>query len=223
MSQSSVGLSEPAYNHILHMIMTKQLLPGERIPETKIAQEFNISRTPVRDAMRQLANEGLIEIFPNRFAQVREYSDSAIAEIGTLRVALDTMAIKLASLYGSRANFLNLAEIAEQCADALEHNDGVERRRLDCDFHMELARISGNNLLIKFQKELYLRVQYIILHHPHAVVDELHHIRQHYEIAEALMNQDEKKATEIILDHLTSFYNLKDKYPENFFVLPFNS
>ncbi len=219
MSKTSVGLSEPAYKHLLHLIMTKQLMPGDRIPEVKIAQEFNISRTPVRDAMRQLCNEGLIDIFPNRFAQVRIYTDDMIAEIGTLRVALDSMAIKLACLYGSRADFLKLVDIAEQCAGALEHEDSALRRQLDCDFHLELARIAGNELLSKFQKELYLRVQFIMLHHPDTVVDDLQHTRQHYEIAEALMNHDEKKATDLIVTHLTSFYNLKTRYPENFFAL----
>ena len=107
MSKRNVGLSEPAYKHILELIMTKRLMPGDRIPETRIAEEFNISRTPVRDAMRQLSNEGLIEIFPNRFAQVKVYGDDAIQEIGTVRVALDTMSVKLAGLYGSRADFLH--------------------------------------------------------------------------------------------------------------------
>ena len=57
MPKRSAGLREPAYNHLLNLIMTKQLMPGERIPETRIAKEFNISRTPVRDAMRQLSND----------------------------------------------------------------------------------------------------------------------------------------------------------------------
>lgn len=217
MSKSTVGLSEPAYAHMLELIMTKQLMPGERIPETKIAQEFNISRTPVRDAMRQLSNDGLIEIFPNRFAQVRTYTDDDIAEIGTLRVALDTMAIKLAGLYGSRADFLRLSEIAAGCTAAFEAGDGMQRRALDADFHLELARIAGNELLLKYQKELYLRVQFILLHHPNAVADEIRHTQQHTEIAEALMNRDESRAIAIIVDHLTSFYDLKHKYPDGFF------
>ena len=116
MAKNSAGLGQPTYDYLLNMIMTKQLMPGERIPELKIAQVFGISRTPVRDAMRQLANEGLIEIFPNRFAQVKQYDDNAITEIGTLRIALDSMAIKLALLFGSQADFLHLKEIAQNCA-----------------------------------------------------------------------------------------------------------
>lgn len=217
MSKSSVGLSEPAYHYISQLIMSKQLMPGDRIPETRIAQEFNISRTPVRDAMRQLANEGLIEIFPNRFAQVRVYTPDEVAEIGTLRVALDSMSIKLAGLYGSRVEFLHLAEIAESCIAAFEAGDGEQRRAKDSEFHLELARIAKNSLLFKYQKELYLRVQFILLHQPNPVQDEVRHLRQHLEIAEALMNHDEKAAIAAITDHLTSFYGLRERYPADFF------
>lgn len=217
MSKSSVGLSEPAYHYISNLIMTKQLMPGDRIPETRIAQEFNISRTPVRDAMRQLCNEGLIEIFPNRFAQVRIYTPDEVAEIGTLRVAMDTMSIKLAGLFGSRAEFMHLSEIADQCIAAYEAGDGEQRRALDSEFHLELARIAKNSLLLKYQKELYLRVQFILLHQPNPVQDELRHLRQHLEIAEALMNHDEHAAIATIVDHLTSFYGLRDRYPTDFF------
>ncbi|MCL2865756.1 MAG: GntR family transcriptional regulator [Lachnospiraceae bacterium] len=217
MEKKKTGLSKSVHDHILEQIMTKQLLPGERIPEEKIATEFKISRTPVRDAMRQLANEGLIELIPNRFAKVKEFNSESIAEIGTLRIALDTMAIKLASLYGSRIDFIHLADIAKQCEAAYLANNTVLKRQLDIKFHMTLAKISGNSLLLKFQKELYLRIQYILLTHPNPISNEERHLQQHFEITEALQNNDETLAVEIITDHLTSFYQLEDKFPQSFF------
>ena len=217
MTKNGGGLRHPAYNHMLDMIMSKQLMPGDKIPEVKIAQEFGISRTPVRDAMRQLANEGLIEIYPNRFAKVAEYGESAIRDIGVLRIALDSMAVKLSSMFGSQADFLRLKQIAQDCYDAMSKGDKGQRWRFDSDFHMELARISGNDLLIKFQKELYMRVRFIMMHHPNPMNNEQRHLRQHFEIADALANHDEKTAIAIVEDHLTSFYNLRDKFPPQFF------
>lgn len=217
MSKSSIGLMEQAHDYILSMIMSKQLTAGDRIPELKIAEQFKISRTPVRDAMRQLANEGLIEIYPNRFAEVKNYSEREIREIGTLRVTFDTTAVRLAALYGSRADFLRLMTIAEKCAAALEAGSESEQLQFDCDFHLELARIAGNDLLIKFQKELYLRVQYIMLTHPNYVADQIRHARQHFEIAEALIDSKESTAMDIIVTHLTESYGLKDYYPTGFF------
>jgi DNA-binding GntR family transcriptional regulator len=217
MKKNNVNLSEQTYDYILNMIMTKQLLPGEKIPELKISQEFNISRTPVRDAMRQLANEGLIEIEPNRFAKVVDYDYSALHDIGVLRIALDSMGIKLASLFGSMADFLNLKEIAQKCADASESGNQAKRFEYDVDFHMELANISKNDLLIKFQKELYMRVRFILIHRPNELGNEKLHIRQHFDITQALIDHDEKTALAIVRDHLSSFYDLRDQFPDGFF------
>jgi len=217
MPKSKVVLSEPVYDYILQMVINKELKPGDRIPETKIAEKFTISRTPVRDAMRRLSNEGIIDIFPNRYAQVKVYSEKSITEIGTLRVALDTISVKLASLYGSRSDFLHLADLAKQLEEAYEKKNSLLKKKLDCDFHLFLSQISGNELLIKYQKELYLRVQYIMIFYENPVENVKRYIKQHNEIAQALMEGNEKLAESIIIDHLTSFYNLSDKFPGNFF------
>ena len=119
-------------------------------------------------------------------------------------MAFDTTAVRLAALYGSRADFLRLLDIAEKCAAALQEGDESAQLQYDCDFHLELARIAGNALLVKFQKELYLRVQYIMLTHPNYV-------------AEALIDSKEDVATNMIVTHLTESYGLKDYYPAGFF------
>lgn len=222
MAKNPSGLSQPTYDYIKEMIMSRQLMPGDRIPEQKIAQEFGISRTPVRDAMRQLANEGLIEIFPNRFAKVAEYGPEDVKDIGILRISLDLIAIKLAALYGSQADFLRLRQIGQSIIDAHKAGEVAKRMEYDSDFHLELARISGNLLLLKFQTELYMRVQFIMLHHPNPVENEKRHLQQHLEISEALADNDVEKATALIIDHLASFYNLREKYPADFFnTVPF--
>ena len=223
MSKNSSALSQPAYDYMLDLIMSKKLMPGDKIPENKVAEIFGISRTPVRDAMRQLANDGLIVIYPNRFAQVVEYTMETILEIGSLRIALDTMSIKLALLYGSHSDFLALKKIANDCSEASKANNFELRCKYDSDFHMELANISRNSLLIKFQKEINLRVQYIILHYPNTIANEVKHINQHMQIADALIDHDQKKALNLIIDHLTTFYNLSEAFPPNFFNLVDNS
>ena len=72
------GLSEQVYNYLLLQILSNELKPGEKIAETKIAQEFNTSRTPIREAMRKLESQGLIQIFPKRYAQVANFSEKRL-------------------------------------------------------------------------------------------------------------------------------------------------
>ena len=65
------NLREMVYNYLLDMILSMKIKPGDRIPEARIATQFGISRTPIRDAMKQLANDGILNIYPNRFAEVK--------------------------------------------------------------------------------------------------------------------------------------------------------
>ncbi|KUK42618.1 MAG: Transcriptional regulator, GntR family, partial [Thermovirga lienii] len=58
------------YHEIRHKIITKQLKPGQRLPEVNIAAELGVSRTPVREALRRLASEGLVMIIPNSGARL---------------------------------------------------------------------------------------------------------------------------------------------------------
>ena len=217
MSNPSPALGHPVYEHILEMIMTRQLLPDEKIPENKIAETFGISRTPVREAMRQLANEGLINICPKRFAKVARYSPDEILEIGAMRLSLDTLAVKLCMLHGSQLDFLNLRRIADEIEQAHLANDYALRCKHDMQFHGELANIGKNSLLIKFQKEINLRVQFIVLNYPNAISNSYDSVVQHIEIADALIAHNEKRALEATLKHLAKFYMLDETYPRDFF------
>ena len=78
-----------------------ELKPGDRIPENKIAQQFGISRTPIREALRRLANDGVINIYPNRYAEVITIDPEYVSQIGQARIAIDTMLAKLAVYYGN--------------------------------------------------------------------------------------------------------------------------
>ena len=211
------GLNASAYHYILDLIMSRQLLPGDGISELKISQDLGVSRTPVRHAMHQLSERGLLEIAPNKIARVRSYSESEIRDVGILRIALDSTAIRLSTMYGSYAEFLHLSELAEHCIEIAKQGDLALQFQADIDFHMELAKISKNNLLMKFQKDINTRVQFIMLHNPRPPQADAWKLNQHLEIAKALMNHDEKEAQIIMTDHLTNFYNLKDQYPDEFF------
>ncbi len=218
MSKSNNMLSQKAYQYILDLIMTQQLRPNDKVPETMIAQEFQSSRTPVRDAIQKLANEGLLEIFPNRFVRLKEYSPKEITDVGTLRLTLDIMSIKLASLFGSRAEFMKLDGIAARCEEAYVQDNHALKRELDCQFHKYISEITKNEFLIKFQNELYLQVQYIMLNYPNTVEWSEEHVKQHHLIAQALIDNNIAFALKLIVGHLSEFYNLNSQYPENFFL-----
>ena len=216
MSKTVTSLSDPIYSHLLQAIMSGQIRPGARLTESHIATRFGVSRTPVRDALRKLREDGLIDLTPHH-VRISSYSPSAVRDIGILRLSLDSMAIKLSLLYGNQLDFLALLDIAKACEQAMLDGDQSQRRALDCDFHRKLAEISGNHLLFQMQNTLNLRVNFILLSHMDAVVNANIHVQQHFEIVDALMQHDEVRALQLISLHLRSFYNLDPQYPPHFF------
>jgi len=208
LEQEATNLGEVVYEYIKNMILGKQINCGERIPEEKIAKQLGVSRTPIREALRRLSNEGLINIYPNRFAEVITFDEQSIKELGVIRISFDTLAAQLAIHNGSNADFLKLKELADQCYEAAKRGDIANRIKSDYDFHLMLSQIGGNSTLMKLQKELYLKVQLLQATKYVDVSDSLRKIEHHHRIVEKLMERDVDAVIKLIQKHLVEFYNI---------------
>lgn len=201
-------LSERVYQQVLDLIMTKSIKCGERIPEEKIAQMLGISRTPIREAMRRLSNEGIVNIYPKRYAEVVTIDDKLIKDLGTVRITMDTLAALLAIDHGSNSDFMELKRIADNCREAAVRGDINERIKLDSSFHTELTEISGNPILVKMQKELYLKVSLVQVIKYKDIEDSIKRVEGHYKIIDALLKRDTNAVIQSIQEHLGRFYSL---------------
>lgn len=218
MTNYSENSTHPVYYYIWNMIIEKKLKPGDHIPETKIAKEFGVSRTPVRQAILQFAKQGIVTIYPHRFAKVAEYDEKTVRDIGTLRMSLDLSSIKLALLFGSPSDFSYLKKFAQQEYELSEQGILVSKNSHTSKFHLELTKLSKNKLLIQFQEDLYLRVQFILIHNPLPTVKHQLQLQEHLDIVSALMHNNEELARSIMCNHLLSIYHLNEYYPPNFIV-----
>jgi DNA-binding GntR family transcriptional regulator len=93
----SIPSSADAYHRIRRWIVEGHLRPGERLVEQRLAEDLQLSRTPVREALRMLQSEGLVAFEPNRGARVRELTRGHIADLYELRGRLEAMAAELAA------------------------------------------------------------------------------------------------------------------------------
>ena len=209
-TQSSASLTEPVYDHILNLILNMELKPGDRIPEVTIAQELGVSRTPVRNALKQLENEGLVIIYPNRFVQVATYDDEMIQNLGIMRIAVDSMAVRLAIFRGSNEDFHRLRTLAEKCCIIDENAGRLERIRNDYLFHLQLSIIARNPVLEKYQSQ-FLRQMEVML--PYRFVEAMTASVTHLMIADAIEARDEELAVKLTATHLAEFYHLKENFP----------
>ena len=157
--EEKANLCQRVYDYVREEVMSLRLRPGEKITETMLVEELQISRTPIREGLRMLARDGMVTLYPNRFAAITVFSKKDIYDMGAIRVSLDVLGSRLAVFRGSNADFSRLERLAQACSAAMEQSNFRERAQMDSDFHLALMEISGNSYLYELQKELYTRVQ----------------------------------------------------------------
>lgn len=203
------GMAGTIYEYLMNMILSLQMKPGDRIPEIKIANEFGVSRTPIRDALRQLANDGIINVYPKRYAEVADYDDERVRQIGLTRIALDTLAIRLAHFYGSNAEFMALRQYADACYTASKEKNVAVRIKMDAQFHFEVSKISKNEPLIEMERKILLQLEFLQAIRYNQAQDPDNQYQSHCGLIDALLARDVKEAIAIITEHEVNFHGLK--------------
>lgn len=197
--------AEQVCEHLRRKIFENVLLPGERIIESEIAESLGLSRTPIREAIRILAAQGLITVSPNRFVKVKTLSNKDIHDLALVRMNLETLAAEYAVRYGCISDFKHLKIIADECKNGIHSMNTHERK--DFEFHMTLVSISQNGYLIDLQKELLLKNCLIKKDITQKEVKNFNIANNHYEIIELLSKRYITKAIECIRNHIALCYD----------------
>ncbi|MCH4072105.1 GntR family transcriptional regulator [Pseudoramibacter sp.] len=209
--------STTAYKKIKEMIFHMELLPGDKISEPQISSLLEISRTPVHDALRKLSSEGLVTIGRNRGASVTKLSDKEIQDLGTIRLSQDILSANLAAYYGSAADFAKLYQMADICEEAAASGDVYRRITADKDFHLAIAKVSGNTYLYRQQYALYQQVHLIQITKYRDIQTSLIQVHLHRPLIESIQNSDLDRAATLLYDHIKDFHHL-DPYVKQCFV-----
>lgn len=194
------------YEYLHDKIISGEIPPGRRVVEQKIVEETGISRSPVREAIRRLANEGLVTVHPRGGVRVYRATNSDFKYLFECRIGLEPTAAYLAS---KRMNHLQQTEM-EQLMDnmrlAVKEKDLISLRELSKGFHDRVIEFSGNPYLIKMMKQLYSLITFyrnIILNNTERLEKGLD---EHEQIWEAMLNKDGKAAEELMRTHLELDY-----------------
>lgn len=129
--------------------MSGSLQPGDRIVESRLARELGISQTPVREALRELEQMGLVVSHPNRGSSVRKIEARDAYEMYTLRAHLEVMAIGLAIDQVADEDIAALDQLIDAMLDAADNDDRDTLTELDTRFHEFICERSGHRLLLK--------------------------------------------------------------------------
>jgi DNA-binding GntR family transcriptional regulator len=142
---------EAAYNNIRDRIISGELPPGYLLKEVALAEHLNLSRTPIREALRRLSESGLVEIQPNKGARVVGWSESQMAETYEIRAILESHAAQLAAsaISDEELDLLEgLVEDMERVVASEDEDDILELANINQLFHHTVLEASGNKQLI---------------------------------------------------------------------------
>jgi DNA-binding GntR family transcriptional regulator len=186
--------AEEAFAKLQDAIISGKLRPNQRLVEQQLSEEFGMSRTPLREAIRQLQQMGQLTVLPSGGVIVTEFSPQHIKDMFEVREALETMVIKLDCSRATDEQLAEAREYLDRAAEAAAVRDINEYGRCNTAFHDTLLDACGNDKLITMVKTI--RDQYYLRRLAMLMTDaELRRmIKQHYVIMDALSRRSEATA-----------------------------
>ncbi|HWK14263.1 MAG TPA: GntR family transcriptional regulator [Rhizobiaceae bacterium] len=145
---------------IEHDILAGHFRPGDRLDEQSLADRFQVSRTPIREALQQLQFSGLVVNHPNRGAFVAQVSASEILEMCELRVEMESICGRFAANRGTSAAMVTLARALQACEAAADGGDVPAYLLANDQFHDAIYVMTGNKLLAEAAGSLYHRLKF---------------------------------------------------------------
>lgn len=192
---------------IKEAILTGVLKPGEKINQDKVAEMFNVSRTPLRTVLTTLVNSGLVSYQSNKGFKVREFSIEEIKNAVIVRSELEGLACKLATKNISSKQIANLEHLLfigdSILKDESFHEKKDDYRKMNIEFHTCLMNYAGNPILKETLDKIYsvpLISDRIILFNDRDILVRSHD--DHHRIVRAIKNDDGTRAQNIMREHV---------------------
>jgi DNA-binding GntR family transcriptional regulator len=185
------------------MIVENQLAPGVRVDEKELCKAFGISRTPLREALKVLASEGLIELLPNRSPRVTKLTRASVGEVFQVITWLDRHAGELAVERVTDRDLTALRQIHKRMLRHYQAGERLEYFRLNRELHFSIIRIAGNSVLAGIYSNLMAQTQrarYI------AIQSQNHWdrgVKEHGEILETLAARDGRRLGQLLERHVS--------------------
>ena len=195
-------LREVIFDTLREAIIVGELKPGERLMEVKLAEKMGVSRTPVREAIRKLELEGLVEMLPRKGAHVADLSVKDIMDVLEVRSTLDGLASSLSATRITDEEIKELKHSLTQFINCVEKDNLQGSIKKDVEFHDIIYRSSRNDKLIQISNNLREQVQRfrVIYIKDYSSSREL--IKEHTEICSAITNRDPAAAMNYANRHI---------------------
>jgi DNA-binding GntR family transcriptional regulator len=198
-------LADRAYVELRDRLVTLRIQPGAPIDEDLLGRELQMGRTPVREAIKRLALENLVTVFPRRGTFASEINITDLAHISDVRAQLEGHAAYRAAQRITEAQLEVLDGLLEELARTQGSDDVTALMALDAQIHRFVYRCAGNPYL----EETLARYFNLSLRIWHLVLDRLPHlfarVHEHEELLRAIAAGEGERARDVVAEHVATF------------------
>lgn len=197
-------LRDVVFHTLREAILKGDLKPGERLMEIQLAEKLGVSRTPIREAIRMLEQEGLAVTMPRKGAEVAKMTLKDMEDVLEIREALDELAVKVACTRISEEQLLRLKDTTARFEESTTTGNVKRIAEEDVAFHDIIYEATGNpklvNLLNNLREQIYrYRVEYLKDSSTYPAL-----VREHRVIVEALEAKDEQRVVTAMHEHVSN-------------------
>lgn len=193
-------LADHAYEEIRRTILQGLVPMGQRLLEVELSRQLGMSRAPLREAIRRLVEEGLLEERPQKGVYVRQITPDDIIDMYNARMAFESLAARL--VIRSGVSTAPLRELVEKLEGLAVSGDERAVTAEGLNFHRALCELSGNLVILEMFDSLAARLQLAIALHDAEVGDSFGIAHSHVEVLEAVESGDEVAAVEAVGSHV---------------------
>ncbi|WP_245953558.1 GntR family transcriptional regulator [Arthrobacter silvisoli] len=201
-------LREAVRDTLRSRIFEGHYAPGTRLVERDLAAEFNVSRLPIREALRMLRQEGLIRDRASRGSEVAGLSAKDVEDLFDVRESLEVLACRLAASRAGEEDLKRLSGLLDDAERFLAKGSILEAHRANSEFHDAITAIANNNFLRSALEPLQGRMHWLFRH----VSDLPELIQEHRELYAAIASGDPERAAAQSASHIGKY---REQFPED--------
>jgi len=194
-------LDQQIYNKIYRAIIEQRLLAGTKLGEEALCETFNVSRSRIRRVLLILSNRNVVELRPNKGAYVATPDPQESRHVFEARRSIEGTIVSRVVERVSEDDIQSLKELIAEESEHIKSGNRHDAIRLSGEFHLRLAEIAGNHVLLRFLEDLVSRTSLII-----GMFGTSNNLAcsegVHSRIVEAIISKDVLEATKIMKDHL---------------------
>ncbi|HEX6770062.1 MAG TPA: GntR family transcriptional regulator [Candidatus Binatia bacterium] len=202
------NLSARVYNQIKQLILCNEIMPGQKLHHQQLSERLGVSRTPVREALTRLVQEGYVSFLPNRGFTCKEIRLQEAEELYELRESLEAFAVEKAVEKLSDRALAELRQRMESYGHDVANRFTRDRLVYDQDVHLHIAQIAGNETLKNTLSHVFERI--VLKRRTDGIYDPARGLtahQEHVELLEAMARRDGKAAVAIVRNHIQAGKN----------------